>query len=134
MGNELIDPKDTQNRGIAMLVYLTSLFTTIVGPLICWALKRDDSMLVDKAGKTYFNFFISYILYMGVLLGVMIGFSVFMVGGEKWASVGYIIMMSAVGLIILLGILMVVFKIVGAFRYMRGDVYMPPLSIRILKV
>lgn len=91
-------------------------------------------MLVDKAGKTYFNFFISYILYMGVLLCVMIGSSVFIVGGEKWASVGYIIMMSAVGLIILLGILMVVFKIVGAFRYMRGDVYIPPLSIRILKV
>lgn len=134
MGNELIDSKDTQNRGIAMLVYLTSLFTIIVGPLICWALKRDDSMLVDKAGKTYFNFFISYILYMGVLLCVMIGSSVFIVGGEKWASVGYIIMMSAVGLIILLGILMVVFKIVGAFRYMRGDVYIPPLSIRILKV
>ena len=39
------------NRLMAMLIYLLSLFTGIIGPLIIWLLKRKESRLVDVSGK-----------------------------------------------------------------------------------
>lgn len=47
------------NRLMAMLIYLLSLFTGIIGPLIIWLLKRKESRLIDVSGKTYLNYFIS---------------------------------------------------------------------------
>lgn len=43
-------------RLMAMLIYVLSFFTSIIGPLIIWLIKRDESPFVDRAGKNYFNF------------------------------------------------------------------------------
>ena len=62
------------NRLMAMLIYLLSLFTGIIGPLIIWLIKRKESRLVDVSGKTYLNYFISYTIYstVGVICMFMI--------------------------------------------------------------
>lgn len=43
--------KSNNENIMAMLIYLLSLFTSIIGPLIIWLLKKDESKLVDRAGK-----------------------------------------------------------------------------------
>ena len=48
-------------RLMATLIYVLSFFTTFLAPLIIWLIKREDSAFVDRAGKNYFNFLISYV-------------------------------------------------------------------------
>lgn len=48
---------------IAMVIWLLSFFTTFLGPLIIWVLKRDDSAFIDQQGKNYLNYLISYLIY-----------------------------------------------------------------------
>lgn len=89
---------------LAMLIYLGSFVTTFVGPLIIWLIKRESSEFVDFHGKQYFNFLISYFIYSGVcviLMLIIVGFVLIFVvgiaafiltimacvkayGGEKW--------------------------------------------------
>ena len=55
---------------MSMLIYLLGLFTSFIAPLVIWLVKRKDSKLIDTAGKTYLNYFISYFIYaiVGVIL------------------------------------------------------------------
>src|SRR5699024_12825023 len=53
----------SDERLLAMLIYVTSFFTTIIGPIIIWLLKRDESSFIDYHGKVYLNFVISYFVY-----------------------------------------------------------------------
>lgn len=43
--------KSNDENIMAMLIYLLSLFTSIIGPLIIWLLKKDESKLVDRLEK-----------------------------------------------------------------------------------
>ena len=40
---------------IAGLIYLLSIITGIVGPLIAWLVGRTNSNFVDRTGKNYIN-------------------------------------------------------------------------------
>ncbi|WP_439332994.1 DUF4870 domain-containing protein, partial [Staphylococcus chromogenes] len=62
---------------MAVLIYVTSFFTSIIGPLLIWLIKRDTSRFVDISGKNYFNFIISYSIWSiiaSLLMFVLIGF------------------------------------------------------------
>lgn len=50
-------------RLMSMLIFLLGFFTSVIGPIIIWAIKRNESRLVDKAGKNYFNMLISYLIW-----------------------------------------------------------------------
>src|SRR5699024_4282453 len=67
----------SDDRLMAMLIYVTSLFTTIIGPIIIWLLKREESAFIDYHGKEYLNFVISYFVYgivASISMIVLIGF------------------------------------------------------------
>lgn len=49
------DRSSNDDRIFAMLIYVSSFFTTFIGPLIIWLVKKD-SPFVDYHGKAYFNF------------------------------------------------------------------------------
>ncbi|PTF83279.1 DUF4870 domain-containing protein, partial [Staphylococcus chromogenes] len=69
-------PTDDE-RLMAVLIYVTSFFTSIIGPLLIWLIKRDTSRFVDISGKNYFNFIISYSIWSivaSLLMFVLIGF------------------------------------------------------------
>ncbi|WP_184663079.1 DUF4870 domain-containing protein [Texcoconibacillus texcoconensis] len=96
-----------------MLIYLLSFFTTIIGPLIIWLLKKDESELIDHHGREYFNFTISFMVYMVVaiiltmvLVGIFLAFII--------PVIGFII------------------TIVGAVKAYHGEYYRLPLIFRIL--
>ncbi|UEX90537.1 DUF4870 domain-containing protein [Staphylococcus ratti] len=103
-----------EERLMAVLIYVTSFFTTILGPLLIWLIKYENSKFVDVTGKNYFNFIISYTLWTilaSILIIVLIG-------------------LFALPIILLLSF---IFHIVAIVKAYNGEDYLPPLSIRFFK-
>ncbi|AVQ33683.1 DUF4870 domain-containing protein [Staphylococcus muscae] len=111
--NYPLKPSDDEKL-MAFLIYATSFFALIIGPLIIWLLKRDDSKFVDTTGKNYLNFILSYTI---------------------WSIIGTILLFVLIGFIILpiITILGFVFQIVGMIKAYQGEDYLPPLSIPFFK-
>ncbi|MFD2804926.1 DUF4870 domain-containing protein [Litchfieldia salsa] len=107
------DMPSNEERLMAAAIYLISFFTVFIGPLVIWLIKKDDSSFIDYHGREYFNFFISYIIYSiisGILVFVIVGFL----------------------LLPIVGVMGVVFTIVGAIKAYEGQTYRIPLIFRIL--
>ncbi|GGI32146.1 DUF4870 domain-containing protein [Staphylococcus chromogenes] len=106
-------PTDDE-RLMAVLIYVTSFFTSIIGPLLIWLIKRDTSRFVDISGKNYFNFIISYSI---------------------WSIVASLLMFVLIGFVILPIVLLLsfIFHIVAIIKAYNGEDYLPPLSIRFFK-
>ena len=86
----------------------------ILGPLIVWLAKRNDSPEIDENGKESLNFQISMLIYnviAGVLCLVLIGFI----------------------LLAILHILNLVLVIVASIQASEGKVYRYPVTIRLIK-
>src|SRR2546428_6259987 len=86
----------------------------IVGPLIIWLAKRNDSPEIDAHGKESLNFQISMLIYnaiAAVLCLVLIGFVILGI----------------------LHILNLVFVIVASIQTSEGKFYRYPLTIRLIK-
>jgi uncharacterized Tic20 family protein len=104
----------SEEKTLAAILYVISFFAPIIGPLIIWLLKKDESQFIDYHGKEYFNFFISYSIYLfisGLLTIILIGF---------------------VGLFIF-GIMLFVFTIIAAVKAYEGNEYRFPLIFRVIK-
>ncbi|PTE66937.1 DUF4870 domain-containing protein, partial [Staphylococcus devriesei] len=80
--NQSKNPQAFQNvsqneKSMAMLMWILTFFTGFVGPLIIWIIKKDESSYLNKQGKNYINYAISYGLYgIGALIltVVLIGY------------------------------------------------------------
>ncbi|RST72982.1 DUF4870 domain-containing protein [Siminovitchia acidinfaciens] len=109
-----MDTISNNDRMLAMAIYVTSFFTTLIGPLLIWLLKKDESPFIDFHGKEYLNFIISYTVY---------------------SLVASILMVVLVGFILLpiIGIMAFVFTIIAAVKAYNGEIYHFPLVFRIIK-
>jgi uncharacterized protein len=86
----------------------------ILGPLIVWLAKRNDSPEIDENGKESLNFQISMLIYnviAGVLCLVLIGFVI----------------------LAILHILNLVLVIVASIQANEGKFYRYPITIRLIK-
>ena len=86
----------------------------ILGPLIVWLAKRNDSPEIDENGKESLNFQISMLIYnviAGVLCLILIGFI----------------------LLAILHILNLVLVIVASIQASEGKLYRYPMTIRLIK-
>ena len=86
----------------------------ILGPLIVWLVKRNDSPEIDQNGKESLNFQISMLIYnviAGVLCLVLIGFVI----------------------LAILHILNLVLVIIASIQTSEGKFYRYPLAIRLIK-
>jgi uncharacterized protein len=86
----------------------------ILGPLIVWLAKRNDSPEIDEYGKESLNFQISMLIYnviAGVLCLVLIGFVI----------------------LFILHILNLVLVIVASIQASEGKFYRYPMTIRLIK-
>lgn len=101
-------------RLLAAAIYVSSFFTTIIGPLLIWLLKKNDSAFIDKHGKEYFNFVISYSVYM---------------------IISVILMIVLIGVVTawIVGVLAFIFTIVAAIKAYEGKEYHIPLVFRIIR-
>lgn len=104
----------------AMMTHLLSLtgyisgIGFILGPLLMWLFKKENSSFVNYHGKESLNFQISIIIYgfiAGILCFVFIGFLILPI----------------------LGILQLVLVIIASVKAKDGEEYRYPMTIRFIK-
>ena len=103
-------------RNWAMLCHLSAFagfffpFGGIIGPLICWLTRKDESAWVDVNGKASMNFQLSILLYIVLTIPLL------------FIIVGIPIMMF-------LGALKVICIIIASVKSSKGEKFRYPLSI-----
>jgi uncharacterized protein len=97
--------QDEKTLGIVMHVLL--------GPLIIWLIKKDQSPYLDLQGRELLNFQISYFIY---------------------AFIAFLLCFVLIGVVLLpvIGIALIVLTIIGIVSAADGKVYRFPLTIRML--
>jgi hypothetical protein len=103
-------------RNWSMLCHITAFggyffpFGGIIGPLICWLSRREESAWVDQNGKASLNFQLSMLLYMVLafpLVFLLIGIPIEM----------------------FLALLEVVSIVIASIKASKGERYRYPISI-----
>ena len=95
------------------MTYVLPLAGLIV-PLILWQVKKDESAILDRHGKIVMN----WILTEFVLLLIIVPLCFILIGFP---------------LLFILGVLGIVFPIIGAIKAGNGEIWPYPCSIRFLK-
>lgn len=117
---ENTEPVNQDDRNLGMLCHLIALvgflipLGNILGPLVIWLIKKDQSNFIDVEGKEALNFNITVALAGFVsflLMTVFIGFA----------------------LIVIVAIFWVVMAIVAASKASSGEHYRYPLTIRLIQ-
>lgn len=113
-------PLSQDEKTFGMLAHLAALagfiipFGNIIGPLVIWLIKKDQSAWVDKQGKESLNFQISITIY-AIISGILT-----------------IIIIGAL-LLIAVGIFSLVMIIIASIKVNDGVDFQYPLCIRFLK-
>ena len=100
----------------AMLCHLTAFagfffpFGGIIGPLICWLTKKDESSWVNENGKASLNFQLSILLY--IVLSIPLCFIII-----------------GIPIVAFLGILKIICIIIASVKAGKGERFKYPLSI-----
>lgn len=102
-----------------LFIHLSQLLVFFMGiglivPIILWLMKKDESPIIDRHGKTVTNWILSLAVYSvagGVLCCLLIG----------------------VPILIALGICNIIFIILGSTKAYSGELWKYPLSIEFLK-
>ncbi len=104
--------KEECNMG--MLIYILSIVTGFIGPLIIWLMKKDQSPYLNDQGKESLNWIITVILVIIISIPLMF---------------------ILVGFITYFGILIahLVLTIMAAMKANKGIAYRYPLALRLLK-
>jgi len=98
----------------ALAAYIISPIGGIIGALIVWLIKKDQSAFVDEQGKESVNFQIT----------VAIGFLI---------CIPLMFILIGIPLAIALGIFNLVMIVVGAIKANSGEHWRYPISIRFIK-
>lgn len=98
---------------MAMLAHLLGLFSSFVGPLIIWLLKKDESPFVDEQAKEALNFQIT----------LMIGF--FISAILTYFCIGILTFFA-------LYVIDVIFSIMATVAANKGESYKYPFNLRFI--
>ena len=104
--------QDSKNMG--MLCHLLGLFTSFVGPLILWLVKKDEDTFVDDQGKEALNFQITVIL-ASIASAILTFF-----------CIGFLIAIAV-------AVSNIVFCILACVAASKGEKYRYPVSLRLIK-
>lgn len=120
-------PASSSTRSWEVLCHLSAIagllgvpFGNILGPLIIWLIKRDDSPGVDVHGRESLNFHISWTIY-GIITGISAFILTFLIIGI------FIWPILAIG-----WLTMVILVVIGSVKASNGQLYRYPLTIRFL--
>lgn len=108
---------ESDERTMSLLAHILGGVTSVVGPLIIWMLKKDESPFVDDQGKEATNFQIT----------VLIGYIV----------TGIVSMIPMVGCLAVLlfpaiSVASLIFAILGGIESNKGTVYRYPFALRLI--
>src|SRR3954471_7707150 len=105
---------NSEERLLAAGIYVLSIFFPVIAPLVIWLIKKDESSFIDYHGREYFNFLISYTVYLTV------------------AGISMIILIGFV-LLPIVGVMLFIFTIIAAIKAYEGNEYRFPLIFRLIK-
>jgi len=118
---------DSNDRTWGMLCHLAALsgylitpVGWILGPLIVWLVKRNESPFVDDQGKESLNFQITMIIAACIIGAV----------GILTCGIGLIL---AIPLAIALAVINIIFPIIAAIQASHGEYYRYPFSLRLIQ-
>ena len=116
---ETIGEYSSEEKNWALACHLAALavflpFGSIVGPLIIWAIKKDEYPLVDDQGKEALNFQISMFIYQILCIPL-----VFIVIG--------------IPMLIALALINLILVIIAAVHAGRGEKYRYPLALKLIR-
>jgi hypothetical protein len=103
-------------RNWAMFCHLSAFagfffpFGSIIGPMICWLSRKDESAWVNFNGKASMNFQLSILLYIVLLIPLC-----FIIVGIPF--------------VVFLGVLKIVCIVIASIRASKGEKFKYPLSI-----
>ncbi len=103
-------------RNWSMLCHLSAFagfffpFGGVIGPLICWLSKRDESAWINLNGRNSLNFQLSMLLY--IVLAIPLCFIII-----------------GIPIIVMLGTLKVICIIIASIKASKGEVFRYPLVI-----
>jgi len=108
---------ETDEKTMSMLAHILGGVTNIVGPLIIWLIKKDDSPFVDDQGKEATNF------QLTMLIGYVVS--------------GIVAMVPLIGCVSILlypalAIASLIFGILGGIEANKGVVYRYPYALRLI--
>ncbi len=109
-----------EERNWGMFCHLSALagfiipFGNLIGPLVLWLMKKDESQFVDNQGKESVNFQISFLIYACI-------------------SALLIVIVIGIVLLIVLGVGMLILVIVASIKASNGEQYRYPMAIRFIK-
>ena len=109
----------------ALTVFIGIPFGNIIGPLVVWLIKRNESLSVDEHGKESLNFQISLAVYL--LAGTGITVSLILV------IIGIFLVPLLIAAVVLGTLLDVIFIIIAAVKASNGEFYRYPLTIRFIQ-
>ena len=105
----------------ALLGFFIPAAGHVLGPLLVWLLKRDESPEIDAHGKESLNFQISMFIYTAAL-GVVCFILMFVL-------IGFLL----IPLFAVLYVLDIVFVIIASIKANDGQLYRYPMTIRLIK-
>jgi uncharacterized Tic20 family protein len=108
-------PIPTQDeKNLALIMHVLSLVGfSLIGPLIVWLVKKDESAFIDAQGRELLNFQLSFLIYAIVcipLCFVLIG----------------------IPLLIIVGLASFILTIIGLVKATEGKIYRFPVTIKML--
>ncbi len=111
---------EAQERSWGMFCHLSALagyiipFGNIIGPLIVWLIKKDESEFVADQGKESLNFQISITIY-AIIAGLLI------------------LIVVGIFLLIAVGVFSLVMIIIATVKASNGEKYRYPLTLRLIQ-
>ena len=106
------------DRTMAMLCHLLSIFTGFLGPLVLWLVKKDSSRFVDHHGKEALNFQLTFLLVSVCLGGAAIVLMFVFIG------------ILLIPVLMILGVLALIAEIMATLAASRGEWHRYPCTIR----
>ena len=110
-------------RTMGMLVHLLVILTGVIGALIMWLIKKDESKFVDFHGSEALNFMISMLIYSLCLFAVAFVIAIVTFG------IGMILIIP---LFFLMTIASLVCKIMACVAANKSKWHRYPLTIRLI--
>ena len=113
-------PWNMELSSYCMLMHLSQFagiivpFGGIALPIIMWATNKDKSSIIDQHGKNILNWMISFYIYATL-------------------SAGLILLIVGIFALIALGVIAVIFAIIGAIKANNKEIFNYPLTIQFLK-
>lgn len=100
---------------LAMLAHLLGAFTSVLGPLIIWLMKRETDPFIDDQGKEALNFQITMLIGYAVATAISI--------------------VTCVGAILgpLVFVVDVIFSVLAGLQASKGEAHRYPFNLRLVK-